>query len=156
MGTFTSQNWVQLNLSVDAAGVVVTPADGDRYALPMEVAMRGCQLASKLLVFQQQFRDLLSELSDWIDERSSAIDKAFVTSKGDGFLFLVIRRDKAFNRSLSEELTDLDTRIAQSETFNLIQLEVLALPHVEDTTIKSFLPPGESLVYDNARSEVAS
>jgi hypothetical protein len=64
---------------------------------------------------------------------------------------LVIQRGEHFDQKLEDDLTDLDVEIARDADYDLIKLNVLCLPNCSEDTIRSFLPPNGSLVYDHAK-----
>jgi hypothetical protein len=55
-----------------------------------------------------------------------------------------VQKSEAFNQELEEALTDLDVAIAQDEEFNLIRLNILALPMASEESIGSFLVSGSA------------
>lgn len=146
-----TKSWIQLDCKDQDARVVVTPDDGDRFAITMELAIRGCKIASQLDKFNKQLSILMGHLADWTDQYIEDIDKVYLGIKDDGLQFLVVRRSKRYNRDLEDALTNLDIAIAQDSDLDLIQLSVLALPKTSTASVQSFLPRRGSLVYQNAK-----
>lgn len=65
-----------------------------------------------------------------------------MTVRHSAFLLLIVQNHEAFNQDLEDSLTDLDLSIAQDEDYNLIRLNVLALPKASRDSIDSFLTLG--------------
>jgi len=149
------RRWLHLKFDDSTPGLVITPSDGDRFALVKEMVIRGCKISAELDRLDQQIQTLMCELADWIDEHGENIERAYLTFRGEGFQFLVIQWDKPSDSALEDALTDLDIKVAQSVNYDLIRLSVLAMPQATEATIESFLPPTGSLVYRNARRDFA-
>src|SRR5262245_24168443 len=108
-----AKTWIQLDCKNSDTRVVVTPEDGDRFAITMELAIQGCKIAGQLDKFNRQLHVLMGHLADWTDRYSDDIDKVYLGLKDDGLLFLVVRKSKRYNREVEDALTDLDIAIAQ-------------------------------------------
>ncbi|MFO0970183.1 MAG: hypothetical protein U0793_31920 [Gemmataceae bacterium] len=96
----------------------------------------------QFLEFSKQSRKLLGRLQQWIEEHKADIAEAFMTVRHSAFLLLIVQNHEAFNQDLEDSLTDLDLSIAQDEDYNLIRLNVLALPKASRDSIDSFLTLG--------------
>jgi hypothetical protein len=142
--------WVQLDYSGDARGVVVTPEDQDRFLLPVKVAVEGCRLVIEVRKLQEQFKLLLDRLAKWTKEHSDDIRRVHIGFRDSRWLFLVDRKTVRFNRQLEDELTALDIEIAQDNRFNLINLQVLSLPQPSPEAVESLLNPGFTLTLQDA------
>jgi hypothetical protein len=93
--------------------------------------------------FVSQMSDLLDKLSEWVRIRGDKIKSAFFTVRPDNSaLFVVTQREVPFDATLSDELTDLDIEIANSEAYSLINLDVLAIPAVSRDSANAFLSSG--------------
>jgi len=141
-----------LMLSYEEKGrqIVVTPEDNDRFVTTVEHAIAACQMQQESEEFAKQFDRLLRRLAGWIVEQQDKIKEAYLTVRDAGLLFLVVRKEKHYDRELTDSLTDLDIEIAQSSEFNLVRLSVLALPNASKDSVYSFILPGLSLVYRHA------
>ena len=152
-----AKSWIQLDYHDPATvGVTITPADGDLFAMTKEMAIRGCQIGSRLNEFDTQISGVWEVLKEWASEHRQYVDKAFLALKGSGFLFLVIQKEPTYNRVLEDSLTDLDIKIAQNHDFQLIHLSVLAIPDSSEETIRTFLPLQGSMANDHANRDESS
>ena len=81
--------------------------------------------------FSGQMSDLLDKLNDWVRTREDKIKSAFFTVRPDNScLFVVTQKGVPFDETLSDELTDLDIEVSNSDTYSLISFDVLAIPAV--------------------------
>jgi hypothetical protein len=148
----TGKRWIELRENdSETAGVLIRPANEDLFALPMAVAIRGCKLAGQIDRFNQQFERLLDRLYEWTLAHGDAIRQVYVGFPHDGLLFLVVQRGEHFDQNLEDDLTGLDVEIARNPDYDLIKLNVLALPNCSEETVRSFLPPNGSLTYEHAK-----
>lgn len=124
----------------DAGGHVrIVPPDRDLMTMPVKTAIEACRAFNDQLTFRDQFDLLLEKLGQWLSDRRTAVADAYVTTRDAGLLFVVIQQEKNRDPELDEALTDLDLEIANDEDFSHIPLSVLALPHVDQASIRSFL-----------------
>ena len=99
--------------------------------------------ASSRVDFTSQMSDLLDKLSEWVRAREDKIKSAFFTVRpNNSSLFLVTQKGIQFDETLSDELTDLDIEIANSDAYSLINLDVLAIPAVSRESANAFLSSG--------------
>lgn len=128
--------------------VVVTPDDQDRYVLTVEEIIRACQVVERAFAFGQQFECLLEILAGWLLNHRKDIADAVITMRDAGLLFLIIRKEKAYDPAFEDALTNLDVEIAQDEALDLIRLSVLSLPKASHDAIESFFSPKLMLHYN--------
>ena len=147
------KRYIRLDHTEKETGVVVTPESEDRFALTMELAIRGCALSSQIDKLNEQIGSLLEMLHLWISEHSYIINQAYVALRDTGLLFLVVQKGKRFDPALEDELTELDIGIAQSEKFDLLNFSVLALPECGEEAVKSFLTRKSTLEYEHAERD---
>jgi hypothetical protein len=150
MSAISIKRWIRLDQSDDETGVMVSPENEDRFALSMELAIRGCKLGSQLDRLSQQIGMLLHKLHEWVRAHNQQVDQAYVVIRGDGLLFLVVQKEKRFNAEIEDELTQLDMEIAQAIDFDLVAFSVLALPKSDKDVITSFLTQDSTVTYRNA------
>ncbi len=131
-------------LSGDA---MVKLRSGDTFLVAVADAARACRAFEQAAQFGSQFNDLLDHLGVWIGAHKSQIHRAHLLVRQSDILFLVTQRAAEFDRALVDELTQLDLEIANSEVFDLIDMEVLAIPPVSDVARTAFLSSGEVLSY---------
>ncbi len=99
--------------------------------------------------FTNQIMDLLEELSNWVKAHKKSIRSAHLTIRRDGsILFVVMQKGIQFDAELSAELTEVDIAVANNPAFDLIKLDVLAIPKVSRESANAFLSSGE--VYTHA------
>ena len=138
MTSTTSRRIVELKFG-DESHVVVTPEDQDRFALSVEDAIEACRAQEKRQQFQRQHDILIRQLSDWLHKHEENVDRAYVTTRDNGLLFLVVTRSIQMNPQLQDDLTELDLAIANDPCLDLIRLSVLAIPNASDSNVESFL-----------------
>ena len=96
---------------------------------------------------QTRLRQLVKLLWEWAHEHSEDIDRAFLTVRDRGLLFLVVMKGRKHNEELEECLTDLDVQVANDPEFQSIFLSVLAIPKCGPDGYLSFIDPQLSLEY---------
>ena len=140
---------IRLNYAEKDRQVVLLPRDEDRYVLTVEEAIAACRAGKEQERFRSQFKGLLNRLGQWVTDHESKIHKAYVTIRNEGILFLVVRRSTQYDGEFSDRLSDLDIEVANEDSLNLVQLNVLALPNVTIEACTSFLNP--ELVFEYTR-----
>jgi hypothetical protein len=135
-------------LDEGAAGEAsVAMKEGDKFFLAIADAARACSAMDKFQDFGPQFGALLRELYQWVQERRHKITSASLALRKHDLLFLVMQKGVEFDESLSRELTELDLRIANSEDYSLIDLEVLSVPEASTDACTAFLSSGQVFHY---------
>ena len=140
-----------LTLLDESAGgqVWVKPKDDDHFFVALMDAVSACRAIDKAKEFQQQFEDLVDELTKWIDSHKDSIRSAHLMARERerDILLLVVQKDVPFDRVLADELSKLDISIAQSKNFNLLDLNVMAVPSVSRESMTAFLASGDVYTY---------
>lgn len=134
-----------LRLSYNSADapVIVEPANGDRFFTTVREAAIACQAADKQAQFWEQVKEvLLPRLTRWLHSHQTKVNSAFLAVREGGLLLLVVKGDSAYDRAFEDELTALDLEIARNEAFNLIAIDITAIPLVSKITVKSYLGSG--------------
>ncbi|MBL7132691.1 MAG: hypothetical protein ISS78_01205 [Phycisphaerae bacterium] len=149
MAIATLKDAIRLNYYAgDVTPVIVTPADHDRFMLSVKDAALACQAGSDYVAFYQQFeKRLLPRLAAWLTEHKEKVHQAFVSVREGGLLFLVVRQQARYDAEFTDDLSALDAEIARNPEFNMIRLDVLALPLVSDEGARSFLNPEAVMVF---------
>lgn len=149
--------WIQLDCNDPATiGVTITPPNGDLLAMTKAMAIRACQLGSRLEELDSQILEVWEVLKAWASDHRHNISKAFLASRGTGFLFLVVQKESEYNHELEDALTELDILIAQNQEYQLVNLSVLSIPNSSDETIRTFLPSQGSMADDDAHRDGSS
>jgi len=125
----------------DDGRVKVVPHDSDLMVLSINTAVAACCAYTEQIRFGDQFNHLLSYLGTWIEKYRSGIASAHLTSRDSGLLLLIEQDAVPYDAKLNDALTDLDLAVANDADFNLIQLDVLALPRTDLHGLESFLSP---------------
>ena len=99
------------------------------------------------VIFKDQFDLLVSHLAEWLRDRRSDIRDAYLTVCDTGLLFVVVRNSREYERDFEDSLTDLDIEIANDSAYDLIRMDVLALPDVSEDSVRSFLASGRTFKY---------
>lgn len=129
----------------DERSVVVRPKDNDKFVVSSQEAVAACFAYDKFVGgLKKQVDELMEHLSQWVKDHRQYIKSAFVTFRvGNSMLFLVMQKETLFDPVLSEHLTDLDIEIANNPSFNLIDLDVMAIPPVSRESAEAFLSCGQ-------------
>lgn len=135
----------------DGGTVVIHANDGDRFALPIDDVVRACKSRENVTQFCKQFGSLLGKLADWLDDRQTQIEAAFLGLEPEGAILVVVRKDKAFDPDFEDGLSILDLDVAQDDAFSLIKLRVLALPLSANGTVASFMQLERAFSYGGNR-----
>lgn len=135
----TARNYIQLHYRQKNSGVMVTPHERDRFVVTVQEAINACSSAEQTCRYVRQFDGLLTKLETWLKQNQAKVERAFLTVREGGLLFLVVRREVECDPEFTDELTRLDVAIASDDAFDAIQLDVLALPNVPERVAKSFL-----------------
>ena len=130
---------VELHFENRDGQVTVVHPDNHVMAMSVGEAIEACRAFNKQIEFKIQFDTLLQRLAEWLREHSEFFDRAFLTTRDSGLLFLVVTKEKTFNEKLEEDLTELDLEIANDADFTLIRLAVHAIPYCTDDEANSFL-----------------
>lgn len=126
--------------------VRITQRNRDQFFLSLGEAVAACAaFAKSKFDFAGQVADLLETLSKWVRARRDRISAAHLTFRPENndIRFVVMQKAVEFDSQLSEELTDLDIEIANSEAYDLISLDVLAIPAVSLESANAFLSSGQ-------------
>jgi len=98
------------------------------------------QAVTFLSRIKEQSKALLEKLQEWCEKYCDFISRADVrVVSGDDFLFVVMQKSVPYDFDLSEKLTDLDMEIANSPDFDLITLNVLAIPRCSYDAAQAFI-----------------
>ena len=117
---------------------VVLP-DSHVMAMSVETAVHACGAFKNQIIFKDQFDMLLKVLGEWLDDHKAKIKEAHLTVRDSGLLFLVVAKCAEFDSDLEDELTNLDIEIANDNDYDLIDLNVLAIPPANDEAVTSFI-----------------
>ena len=120
-------------------GVPAVTDRGDPFMLTAQAAVRACQAIDQTEAFTAQFVRLHDKLAAWINAHDAHIVRAFLTAHDNAILLLLVQKTEAFDQKLIDALADLDIAVAQDDEYNLIRLNVLALPLASDEAIQPFL-----------------
>jgi hypothetical protein len=122
----------------------------DRFFLSLNEAVQACGMfARHKNDYSDQVSDLLDLLHKWVEGHRGQIRAAHVTIRPRGdLLFVVVQKGLQFDENLSSDLTQLDLDVANTDAYELVNLDVLALPAVSRESANAFLSSGE--VYTHA------
>lgn len=124
--------------NVDGRVKVILPGS-DIMVLQMDAAVQACRAFHKQVIFGDQLKMLLQGLAEWIHTRVDMLSDAYLTVRDAGLLFVVVRKNRPYDSDFEDNLTDLDVEVANNPDYNLIKMDVLALPNSSDESIKSFV-----------------
>ena len=134
---------LQLTYKQSKREVVVTPEDEDRYVTTVDEMIQSYGMSHLAISLQNEltrrFTELTRHCATWLQNHDSKVKSAHLTMRDAGFLFLVVRNTKPYDREFEEQLTEFDLRIARDEKFEMFNLSVLALPCTSQENIDSFI-----------------
>ena len=121
----------------------------DRFFLSVEEAIEACKVyeRSEKAIFRKQYQNLLNWLGSWSYERREKIEKAFLTFRDAGLLFLVVTKSKTYDEGFESDLTKLDIETANHPDFSEVKLSVQALPLCDKNGYNSFCNSEWTLEY---------
>ncbi len=134
-----SQNRITLLDESMGRDVLVVSRSEDRFFITAQAAVEACRAANDSARFPQQFGDLLDFLSKWIEANKPKIHRAQVAVRENDLLFLVTQAGAAYDDELMDSLSDLDIEVANSESFSLVKMNVLAIPRTPDEASTAFI-----------------
>ncbi|MEA2064510.1 MAG: hypothetical protein U9P14_12475 [Gemmatimonadota bacterium] len=127
--------------------VTVTPEDENRFVTNVEHAIKACKAYNEQIRFGRQFKELLEKLACWINLYQEKTELSIVTIRDSRLLFVVVRKDTAYDEEIESSLIDLDISIANDPELNLIKLSVIDLPNCSPESLMGFLDPQVQMVY---------
>ncbi len=137
----TISEYIQLNVE-DEKGQCFVTYDHDRFFISASEAACACKRHDETKPFQEQLKKLFDHLAEWLKGHREKIEKAFVTVREGGLLFLVVRNSVPYDSEIENSLLDLDIEVAQASGFDLLAMDVLALPLTSEESYQAFLAPG--------------
>jgi hypothetical protein len=144
-------NAIVLSWDENGRKVRISTSDNDLFFTTVGEAIEACKARDFQEDFKRQFDGLLGVLAEWIKKHKDHIDRAYLTIRDAGLLFLPITKFSRLDPDFEDLLTDLDIQIAQDDKYSHITMSVLALPNTSSEAISSFVNPKHSpLVYHNA------
>lgn len=123
----------------DGRKVMVTKGGEDRFVVTQKQAVEACHTVSELGQSLTQFHELAKVLGEWINKHTARIFEARLAVGRSGLLFVVTQVAEEFDEVLMQELTELDIQVANNESFNLITMNVLAIPRVSEEATTAFV-----------------
>lgn len=148
MAVATQQDRIILSFHQVGRRVVVEPENNDKFVTTAREAAAACQRHQEIKAFVAQLRKVMNRLASWIVAHPSDIQGAFLTVRDGGLLFLLIRNSVPYNGGLETALTKLDLEIANSDEFDLLQLNALALPKSSDVSYRTFLVADQTWTFE--------
>jgi hypothetical protein len=119
--------------------VFVEAENHDRFMMSINEAARACQRATQTGAYKEQCQELLRRLARWLLGRQDKVETAFVSIQEADLLFVVVQKTATYDEDLEEALTDLDIEVANSSEFDLLRLDVQALPSVSEQGCRAFV-----------------
>lgn len=148
MATATRTSIVLFEAASTTEQAVVHVNDRDKFFVAVADAARSCQVMDRIKEFRSQFAELVNTtLQNWIEEHRDRIQSAHLTMREHDILFVVMQKTPEFDQVLSEALTELDMSVANSQDLRLIDLEVLAIPFVSNSSCTAFSASGHTITY---------
>lgn len=136
---------IELHFEEKTGIVRVTPGDDTLLLMSVEEAIHACRAFKRQLEFKGQFDQLLKCVWQWLTARREKVSNAFLTTRDEGLLLLIVTETSERDETLESEITELDLQIANDADYRLIDLSVLAIPKCPKESIQSFLSRKMSL-----------
>jgi len=128
--------------------VYVKPTNRQAFCLTFDQSVQACTFMEVGYAFISQVADLREALGSWLSSRMDQIKAAYISMRrSHEILFIVVQKSVSRDSELAEDLTTLDIEIANDEKFNLLRVEVLALPDAPMDGIAAFLTPDNVMQY---------
>jgi hypothetical protein len=124
--------------------VQVSGRDDSRIA---DAAAQACHASANPNGFTAQFDKLVDALHRWLHGYQDKIKSAYLAIRARDLQLLVVQKDARFDAVFADALTDLDLLIANSRDFDLIDLEVMAVPPISMESLNAMRSSG-TVVYD--------
>ena len=148
MGVVTKTNPIRLLYSEKGSDVLVLPEDQDAFMMRVEEAIIACRIFDDYKsLFPKQLDHLADVLGEWISQHNNKIHKGLLTLTDSRMLFLVVLKNKTYDSTLEQELTELDLQVARDSECSQISLDVQALPLCDEVCYISFCNPEWILEY---------
>jgi hypothetical protein len=112
-----------------------------------DAAAHACQASANPNGFTAQFDKLVDVLHRWLHGHQAKVKSAHLAIRARDLQFLVVQKVARFDAGFADALTDLDVSIANSRDFDLIDLEVMAVPPISMESLNAMLSSG-TVVYD--------
>jgi hypothetical protein len=113
--------------------------NGDRFLIAARELANACGLHQQIVEVNAQVRDLWSRLTKWLGDQIPKVAQARMFPRGGRMFFLVVMNSTSFDGDLESALTDLDLEVANDERFDLLKLDVLAIPNSPEACIDGFM-----------------
>lgn len=127
----------------------LAPVSGDDVAaLAIVNAAAPDRADVNLPAYRSEVHNLMALLRGWVGARRERIQSAQLAVKAPGrLLFLVVQRERLLDESLSDELTELDLHVANSDEFRQIALDVLLIPFVSQASLSALIASDACVSY---------
>jgi hypothetical protein len=125
--------------SNQADGRVVVYDHDKVFLLTVHEAVKACGMLDKAAAILDQMKALTQKLTTWLTDRRERVRSATLSVKPGGLHFLVVTRGREFDQVLEDDLTDLDIELANSSEYDLLRVNVLALPNVPSESVEAFI-----------------
>lgn len=135
-----ARHWLHLRPDGGIDDVCVTTSDGDRFMLSVDEAIASCRFGDQLRQFIEQVGGVTDRLDAWLLQHRGKIDRAYLHIGRDGLDFIAVQRGMAMDPEIQDSLTELDLEIAHNQAFDLIRMDVTALPYCSENASSSFVP----------------
>jgi hypothetical protein len=136
-----------IQLHWDGVKVVVMPADQSRLAprgswsgllYPLDLAAER--------FWRQLAEEFLPAVRKWCEEHQDKVAACYVPLAKDHLKVFVLRKSVGYDFTLSDDVTDLETRLFEMQW----PAEILQLPNGPQSTLEAFFKPAASIeVYAN-------
>lgn len=97
--------------------------------------------------YNQELGQLSAYLAEWLSKHCEKIKRAYINTRNNQLLFVIIRSDIEFDADFGNECGDLDLAIANHPDFEEILLDVIEIPFIDECDQNELYAwIGESLV----------
>jgi hypothetical protein len=137
-----------IQLRWDAGNVVVTPEDEDRFVKESVWAVGACQQMLAVERMAEQLKtDFFPTIRNWCEGNAEHIESCFVTLHPGPFMVFVVTKNRRYDFSLSDSLTDLEMKLFEKNW----PAEVLQIPDGSQESLQTFFDTEKAFqVHGNA------
>ena len=126
----------QLLVEKDGDRLVVTPDEAIDAVISRDQAK---DMLARRDLFERQMRLLTDRLVRWFTDHRLKLADAFLQTKSDCQMFLVVLRGNEYDPDIEAGLSELSIEIAGDPAFSMVRLDVQALPFCQTDDVRSFI-----------------
>lgn len=148
VATHPGQDAVQLTWEDPHARVVIDPENADTILCSTDYILRAVLNQRRKDVSQQAelqfFKELLQQLSTWLDARAPRVREGIITRTDGCMRFVVVGRRQEYDEHLHDEALELEMGLFRQDSAR--PFEVFYIPgFADDDGVRAFVDPDTAL-----------